>query len=171
MSAVPPVPRRVVFLDFDGVLNSMSWRREHRTGDVELMSFEELHAQLRAWLDPACVARVQRICDATGAVIVLSTSWRVCGLDVVRPILRDAGLTAPVIGKIGREDRGRGRDAAIREWVGYHVDVVRWLALDDQPLNLGAHAIRTSDATGITDDDVVNAIRALSVHHMTGRGR
>lgn len=162
---------KALFLDFDGVLNSKPWRRDHRTGDVEAMSFEELHAQLRAWLDPACVARVQRICDATDAVIVLSTSWRVCGLDVVRPILRDAGLVAEVVDKIGREDRGRGRDAAIRAWVGYHVDVVRWLALDDQPLDLGTHAIRTSDDTGITDADAVNAIRALSTHHMTGRGR
>lgn len=162
---------KALFLDFDGVLNSKPWRRDHRTGDVEVMSFAELHTQLRAWLDPACVARVQGICDATDAVIVLSTSWRVCGLDVVRPILRDAGLTAAVVDKIGREDRGRGRDAAIRAWVGYHVDVARWLALDDQPLDLGAHAIRTSDDTGITDADTTNAIRALSTHHMTGRGR
>ena len=158
----------VIALDFDGVINTEDTYRRAERGALVFAASEEHSARL---IDRDLVARVQRICDATGAVIVLSTSWRVCGLDVVRPILRDAGLTAPVIGKIGREDRGRGRDAAIREWVGYHVDVVRWLALDDQPLNLGAHAIRTSDATGITDDDVVNAIRALSVHHMTGRGR
>lgn len=159
---------RVLFLDIDGVLNSASYRKSApSTGDIDV-DFRDLARRLPTLLDAWCVRRVQSICDDTGAVIVLSTSWRVLGLDVVRPILRDAGLTADVVDKIGREGGGRSRGMAIRAWVGYHRDVAdggAWVALDDRRdvyEDLGAlHCVMTDDAHGITDDDARAAVLLL----------
>lgn len=53
---------KIIFLDFDGVLNSVSYCRLHREPGV--------------LLDPARMALLRRIVDATGAEIVLSTSWK-----------------------------------------------------------------------------------------------
>lgn len=46
---------KLLFLDVDGVLN---------------------HYGSRSWIDPACLARLRRILDATGARSVLSSDWK-----------------------------------------------------------------------------------------------
>ena len=53
---------KVIFLDFDGVLNSEAYVRNcGRSGVV---------------IDPACLLLVKKLVEATGAKIVLTTSWR-----------------------------------------------------------------------------------------------
>lgn len=53
---------KIIFLDFDGVLNSASYCRLHREPGV--------------LLDPTRMALLRRIIETTGAEIVLSTSWK-----------------------------------------------------------------------------------------------
>lgn len=56
--------RRILFLDFDGVLSSdryLKWRRE---------------SEGEGYLEAARLETLRRIIDETGAEIVLSTSWR-----------------------------------------------------------------------------------------------
>ena len=53
---------KVIFLDFDGVLNSQRYFRCNGCEGVAL--------------DPVCMLRLQEIVAATDAKIVLSTSWR-----------------------------------------------------------------------------------------------
>lgn len=52
---------KVIFLDIDGVLNDQMW----------------LHLFMDTEIDKTRVARLAEIVKATGAVIVLSSSWRV----------------------------------------------------------------------------------------------
>lgn len=87
----------IVFLDIDGVLNH--WRLyaelEERAG----------HTAPADWLDRECIARLDALCDATGAEVVISSSWRLYGEEKgVTPgwrwaadVLREAGLRATVI--------------------------------------------------------------------------
>lgn len=70
--------RPVLFLDIDGVLNSHAWRAEWAA------IRDPLHGQLPAderkadsALDPAAVARLNRVIAATDAMVVVSSSWRV----------------------------------------------------------------------------------------------
>jgi hypothetical protein len=73
----------VLFLDIDGVLNSTAyWWREGQ--DVPM-------GQAGA-IDPAAVARLNRIIEATGAVVVLSSSWRRQGVRRVEAMLRTRGF-------------------------------------------------------------------------------
>lgn len=55
---------KVIFLDIDGVLNSEKYYTEH------------LEDMMENPVDRECVKRLKRIVDATGARIVLSSSWR-----------------------------------------------------------------------------------------------
>ncbi len=57
------MPRKVIFLDIDGVMNSVSTRPHAPRGLVDD-------------LDPANVAVLNTIVQATGAVVVVSSSWR-----------------------------------------------------------------------------------------------
>lgn len=160
---------KILFLDFDGVLNGERF----------------LHTQqlspLRPAFDPACCARVERICETTGASIVISSSWREIktydgNLEVSReprPIeeivewLRDAGITAPVVGATSiapmRFDVATRRSSQIQAWVYDHPEVTNWIVLDDYRLTelMKSRFIRTRTETGITDADVVLAIMLL----------
>ncbi|CAE8615878.1 unnamed protein product [Polarella glacialis] len=113
MSAERGEPTAVIFLDVDGVLNSM-W------GDEEE-------------LKPRCVHQVKRIVQETGAKIVLSSAWRLSPVKVKK--LESAGL------KIHDKTIDLGGDLTTRaqeilQWVRSH-NVESWIVLDDVDLANG----------------------------------
>ena len=59
---------RLLFLDCDGVLNSSTWWTH----------CSDIHKPGELWpkLDPTCVMRLHDILDRTGAVVVVSSTWR-----------------------------------------------------------------------------------------------
>jgi len=91
---------KILFLDFDGVL--VTRRSLQRRTPVE-------HQTLDTWesiahkADPACVTELNRACEATGARIVVSSTWRKVGahldsLEYVTGVLRVWGVAAEVVG-------------------------------------------------------------------------
>ncbi len=165
---------RALFADFDGVVNDAAWRTARdpfprRGGDgLDLILSHAEHEQLlRAWLDPARVSLVDEIARRSGAVVVISSSWRAVGLDVVRPALWDAGLRAPVVDRLASTDWARARrsrGARITDWIARHPKVTRWCALDDQASHHEidpAHVVETTDAAGLTREHVEHALAIL----------
>jgi hypothetical protein len=64
----------VVFLDIDGVLNSKQWYAHDAASHEGISSTER-----KLWehsIDPDCVQRLNRILQQTGAVVIVSSSWR-----------------------------------------------------------------------------------------------
>ena len=158
----------VVFLDFDGVLNSASWRAATVAMFPGVCSWSP--ALGVAMLDPERVARVQRICDETGARVVIVSGWRRWApVEVIAECLRAAGLTAPVIDAVGGvKMSGDLRAAATREWLRAHPEVSAWVVLDDArdlwaprdvPAWLAGRLVCPVD--GITDADAEAALAAL----------
>lgn len=135
---------KVVFLDVDGVL-------------ISEQSMKKLGCADRP--DPACVERLNRITDATGAKIVVSSTWRF--FSDIDAILWAWGITATVIGKTGR---GKTRGAEINAWLReteFQID--RWVILDDdsQLGKLLGGAVVTDWKMGLTDGDAQAAIKRL----------
>ena len=60
---------KVIFLDIDGVLNYTEWYTDERNPG-------NLNGQ-EGDLDPLCVDRIIRICEETGAKVVISSDWRI----------------------------------------------------------------------------------------------
>lgn len=56
---------RIIFLDFDGVLNA-------DTAEAD----ESSELWTASWLDTVMVGRLARLVESTGASIVISSSWR-----------------------------------------------------------------------------------------------
>ena len=153
---------RVIFLDFDGVLNSAEWMnsRDDRGG---------------CDLDRAAVARVQAICDRAGAVIVISSSWRcLYEMPVLRDILRAHGLTAEVI---GRTPQIKGRTSPLRclpeaervqrgeeiaAWLREHT-VASFVILDDDSdmAHLRDRLVQTGFERGLQAEHVEHAVALL----------
>lgn len=128
---------KVLFLDVDGVLNSDSYDREWNHTPPSNVDETRLPLLLR-------------ILEETGAVIVLSTSWR--RLWDPDPALRRPGWRA--VGDafdrygISFYDRtpdygGNDRDREIRDWLASHADEVESFAiLDDYGYGWGDLADR-----------------------------
>jgi hypothetical protein len=145
---------RIVFLDFDGVL-------------VNEFSFRTMRDQREA-ADPACVAALNAITDATGAAIVVSSTWR-RGTSVItlRELLRKWGVTAKVIGKTPSLYEGSfslPRGDEIAHWLkGYARDVEGFVILDDD-VDMGdltPHLVKTKFNDGLTAEHVPQAIEIL----------
>lgn len=126
---------KIIGLDFDNVINDNAHLAETAKAYPGVRTFSmELG---RAMLDPVRCARVQRICDATGAGILFVTGWRRwTGEEGLTELIRGHGITAPVVGVVGGvKFSGDLRASATREWLNEHPEVTRYVILDDDEYN------------------------------------
>lgn len=122
----------VVFLDFDGVLNDDAHLRAVQAASpVRIVSWSPTVGV--AMLDPVRVARVERVCAAVGASVVIVSGWRrYATVEQIGASLRAAGLTAPVIDAVGGlKMSGDLRQSATHEWLRAHPEVSAWVVIDD----------------------------------------
>lgn len=163
---------RIVFTDFDGVINQGSG----------------------PWL-PDLVERLNRITDQTGAKIVIHSTWRYGrSLDTLRNVLTTYHLGVPVTGEIldkcpspynwSRADgdvhveeadwvkfkqeieSDHERCIAIQRWLDDHPEVERYVILDDSA-RLGHFVgtdqfIKTTMWVGIREGHVERAVAVLT---------
>jgi len=147
---------RVLFLDVDGVLNHHDTKERHIFGGRSFVG-----------LDRACVARLHRVLTATGAKVVISSSWRKSlPPERMAAILAEAGCPADVIGATEITGQYEDREALIRDWLVDHPDVTAWIVIDDLYLpGLGDRWIETrEDEGGLTDALADAAIARLCPH-------
>lgn len=89
---------RVLFLDFDGVLNSDPFLRAESKRARRREKGKRKANDPRTAIDPAAVAMVNTILERTGAKVVISSSWRVpYSLDEIRGFLYARGFDGVVI--------------------------------------------------------------------------
>lgn len=132
---------RVIFLDFDGVLNTISW--VHQRISLNLRSDLD---SICTPLDPVRCSRLQSLCDQTQAQIVFITGWRRhASTEALTQVLRAGGVTAQVNGSIGLVPQGLRavgvlrtwfdhRAVITREWLENHPEVTHFVVLDDDSL-------------------------------------
>lgn len=141
-------PDTIIFLDIDGVLHTLYGNDIFRESCCTLLEF---------------------IVRATGASIVLSSTWRTeeAKVDMVNQMLRGRELAAA----IGRtKDLGTHREVEICEWLDSNPQVLRWIAIDDQDLvvrctdsavRLRGHFVQTDSSFGLRAWDAALAVSFL----------
>ena len=152
---------RIVFLDFDGVLN---WRAHVERAPTP-------HGPGIDHLAEEAVARVERLCVEAHAGIVVSSTWRLhFELPVLRDMLRTKGLaTTPVHDITPMIPNRRGRGQEIQLWLDAAPRARGWsvegmVILDDQPdmLHLMPWLVQSSFEAGLTDEHLVAAKSVLT---------
>lgn len=153
---------KIIFLDVDGVLN-----------------YDGCSARCGFYygVEDSKVELLKKIIDATGAKIVLSSTWRL-GFDNKGHRLEDhAKYLKEKLAKYGLEIYGmtpevggwhgqRGRE--IKLWLTAHEETDEWVVLDDEyfddfPENgIMPHWVETYDLYGLTEEDVEKAINILN---------
>jgi len=156
---------KVVFLDIDGVL-------------ITRKSLTNGQSGLRAKADPQAVKQLNRLIKATGAQIVVSSTWRTAmGPDRLQTLLRDEwGVQGSVIGATPVCNAIRAgivlshaRGAEIQAWLtlangSEMTRVQRFVILDDENDmgELSEHLIQTEFETGLMRAHVDLAIDKLN---------
>lgn len=166
---------KIIFLDMDGVLNSNDWwERRTQHGD-ERDLFENN-------IDPQAVARLNCIIAATGAKVVISSTWRKYHDErAMQRMLNDCGFIGEVIDRtvdlwanpelwpdprrFGREFE-RGHE--IRHWLVENtmkLGVKSYVVLDDSSdmATVEHRFVQTDHAIGLSQENVAEAIDLLSI--------
>jgi HAD domain in Swiss Army Knife RNA repair proteins len=138
---------RLIFLDIDGVLN------------------DSYHSE--PLILPQCAEQFNRIVRATGANVVVSSSWRCWihgGLMTelgFQRLLRTHGIACSIVGVTPPDGRVQGRDRQITAWLVSHGPVTAYVVLDDDQVQ-GHPLIRTDGTRGLTEQDADRAICLLT---------
>lgn len=149
---------KIIFLDFDGVLNSEKYVRN--CGHFGVI------------LDPSRMLLLKQLVTATDAKIVLSTSWRE-HWDTDKSKCNETGL---FINEIFAEHNlsiydktpklSSDRESEIKMWLDNHPDTEGFVVLDDAFLSadyLKDHFVKTSNyRDGLSEENIKEAIKILS---------
>jgi len=140
---------KVVFCDVDGVLNNPSCY-SRRTDCTPA--------------DPKCVAALNRIVRATGARIVLSSTWRMDGIESCNGRFGEWGVVVPIFDMTPQLDfQPRGHE--IDEWLKGHGGEIEAFVILDDTANMAPYLDRlvlTDESRGLTEDDAERAIAMLN---------
>lgn len=158
---------KICFLDCDGVLNCQS---------------STSRFDMYIGCDDDKLERLKKIVDQTGALIVVSSTWR---LDISRGNgnFLASGIYAYLLENLKRyglfvyditpelSKKGSYRGKEIMAWLNDHqdLDITGWVVLDDEWFcdfyQLADHLVQTSfymDNGGLQDEDVERAIYVLN---------
>ena len=148
---------KIIFLDFDGVLNSEKYIRS--CGHYGVI------------IDPSRMELLSQLVNSTDAEIVLSTSWREhwnsdkskcdeTGL-LINEIFAEYGLSIYDKTPKLRSDR----ESEIKMWLEQNEDVTNFVVLDDAFLSadyLNGHFVKTSNyINGLSEENINEAIEIL----------
>ncbi len=164
-------PLSILFLDFDGVLNSHPYTRSRLSVGHELTetaSIARRFADDALKLDPRAIQRVNRIVRATGARVVICSSWRhFHPLPRLRRFLRARGFIGSVVG-VTPAICGAMRGAECAAWLAtYPRAAWSFAALDDdadyEPMmhRLVKTSSKNLRRNGLEDRHVTAAIKLL----------
>lgn len=124
------IHRRVLFLDIDGVLNSIDYMRRRELAGDAMIAMHATQDDPGQAIDPDAVQLLNEIVERTDARICVSSSWRkLYTIPVLQHILRQRGLRARLIGRtpdiwrlpeiqIAHGHRCRGHE--IQYWLDRH---------------------------------------------------
>lgn len=144
----------IVFLDIDGVLNNL--------GSVVGLGSPS------KYFDPVSVALVEKLCEETGAQIVVSSSWRTGHAVHIKEDLRRCGagcLASRYFGETPRLNIARGGE--VNAWLRDNsIGAGRYVILDDDSdFYPGQPLVKTTFKDGFRFDHYTAAIRHLKPDH------
>lgn len=151
--------RPVIFLDFDGVLNTEQYQA---TLAVEGKPAKDRWGML---FDPRAVNNLRRILDSTGSVIVVSSSWRrIYSLDRLRVMWSARELPGEIVDAIPCGSYYISRGEEINCWLDRNgrPDYVILDDVDEFMPGQRNRYIEINPIVGITASDANRAIELLN---------
>jgi hypothetical protein len=159
---------KIIFLDIDGVMNSMRFCEElsirtKQTGGS---------TATREMIDPEAVARLNKLIEETEAVVVVSSSWRkIFDVPTLQDLLDAKGFAGKVIDvtpdlsgePIYLPNQRRERGFEIARWVRDNAPDALFVVFDDDGdmTAVQERFIQTSWGLGLLDEHIARARELL----------
>ena len=151
---------KIIFLDFDGVLNNLTTRGPHPGTDPRF--------------DPFNISILNQIINESSAKIVITSSWRIDHtLEELRHLLGQVGVMGDIIDVTpnGAPDPIRGisnssvRGHEIQAWLNGREDVTHFVIIDDSDdmVHLMFKLVQTDDIIGLEPRNVSQVLHHLGV--------
>lgn len=170
---------KIIFLDFDGVLNTEYYQRMLR---YESKPWQDKYG---AFFDPQAVEQLRRVVDATQADIVIESSWKFLGLEVMKCMWKDRRLSGRVIDvtpsaisdsvllsadlDITDPSSLHCKGAEIASWLAdNNMQDAQYVIIDDEYVILESqqpYFVMTNSYNGITEEIATRAIHLLNRYH------
>lgn len=147
---------KVLFLDIDGVLNSVDFSQKQVRRSLLADTSQ---------IDPVACAKIKNLVKAVPDLkIVISSTWRkLFSLEELTKELEAKGIPSVIISAtpvIHNTIRGE----EIKDWLKDHPEVSKFAIVDDDA-DMGEllpYLIQTDVQVGITDEDVLKIIKLLN---------
>ena len=178
---------KIIFLDFDGVLNSHNWYKVRST----FVDGHSIQAQYPFYeIDPSAITNLNRIISETGAKVVVSSTWRLGRTPTqLMDILKPCGFVGEIIDCtphmrfLKGYDDSVPRGCEIKGWLSakgfsrtpwskqQQLEVIEksqvknYVILDDDIDMLYCqteHFVNTSEFTGLTEEYAAKCIDILN---------
>ena len=156
--------KKVIFLDFDGVLVTDRYQTQLMDDGVQL-HVDEYGAKF----DPVCVENLRQIIDSTDADIVIPSTWKMrLGLEGLQKMWDARRLPGKVIGVTPDIDpihRGNEIDA----WLDANPGAVRYAIIDDTPFTEFFREeqlpflFKVDELTGLDEETAKKVIKHLNL--------
>lgn len=158
---------RYIFLDIDGVLNT------ERSYKSFVMAGEPWRDDNGPFFDKESVDNLRHIIEATGADVVITSTWKHKGLDAMHRLwtLRNMpGILLGVTPETLSNDSYCSRGMEILKWLVQNApedsNEYRYVIIDDSQFFLPEQKpflVKTNSAIGITQEDAERAISLLGI--------
>jgi hypothetical protein len=163
---------KLIFLDFDGVLNSYVYMDspEYLEETKGMIDWEVIQKAHHTHLDPKSIAILNQLVAETGAVVIISSTWRLrYSLAEMNLMLENRGATFRASG-VTKALRmyGSKRGDEIQDYLDNCLDepeafvIIDDINFFDACPNLLPHFVHVQDMYGIRSMDVGKAIKILN---------
>lgn len=165
---------KVIFLDFDGVLNSMQsatfWHNKRDQAKWENELYSAWTGTLREYLAqefcPIALSNVEELVRRIPDVkIVVSSTWRMAEtVETLKKILAPAKLVSDAVIDTTPIFREGPRGDEIQDWLNRHPEVTHYVIIDDDSDMLDSQKnnfVKTSSMHGFQYADILWALRIL----------
>jgi hypothetical protein len=164
---------KLIFLDFDGVINSTKWMHSDQfKQETKDLSDADLYLiKVQYLIDPNSIQLINELVDRSKAEVVVSSTWRhKFSIDELNSILKSRGSTFNIIDKTPRRYSNRfsqtiARGIEIQAYLDslpHSPDSIVILDDIDNMLHLSKYLILTYDETGITTQNIESALKMLN---------
>lgn len=165
---------KVIFLDFDGVINSHQsahfWHNRRDQSKWENEMYKDWPGTLKEYIAqefcPIALSNVEELIRRVPELkVVVSSTWRLGEtVESLQKILHPAKLVADAVIGVTPRFPGKERGEEIQAWLDEHPEVTNFVILDDDAdmVHLKHKLVQTNSRNGFTYTDMERTIELLN---------
>jgi len=153
----------IIFLDIDGVLNTPNYSVQAYAMHTKTNGWFKSRDEFGVLFDPVAVACLEFLAHETNSKVVVSSTWRRSGLQVMKDMFKLRGIDVDIIDVTPILNTQRGEE--IEQWLSENDHITNYVILDDDTdftdHQRNNHFVCTEGKYGFDHNAMVKALKIL----------